>query len=332
METKLERSNLTALNEDDGGGYGGDYSGWSADYGGMGGHGWGEIVPRDKLFTTFVMPFVDPFITAYSELKKVSVNTVTLIRTMLTAAANTLVMIIPDNYDKIFAARRAKLDKIKQQYSDVYKRTWNAFKHEDFLVSAFFYDPKTFLTLQTAMRTPSAIIDLAGTLSGGVTDAAIDSMKKFFEDKTIDGYVLVEAEKTREMKGKKLLAKLFNKALASDKAEDMQAQTRKAMDEAYDIIVQQVEEISRAKSLEQLEKLFGEELIDKSKLSKLSAEEKQKTVGIERELLNQVKKLAKQVYVGNLTNEYQQARKLGVPNDNALLLKIKDTINKIKNA
>lgn len=137
----------------------------------MGMHPYGAHfgTPGD-LFKIFVKPFVDVFDTAMGKTKELSVRAQTLARVAFETIATTLVPIFSDSYKEIFANEKKHIDKIRQEYREVYQSNWDAFRDNDAFWTAFCYAPWAVITVKLIKHSPKTAGRMLSTLTGGKFD------------------------------------------------------------------------------------------------------------------------------------------------------------------
>src|SRR5581483_8494974 len=166
------------LQEDDGG-FGGDSTYYDLAMWDATNSPWGvSFGSNDQLYNIFVRPFVDVVQTAAGKTKELSQKAQTLVRVAFETIATTLIPVLTDSYNEIFQKEKENIDKIRQEYAEVYQANWDAFKDEDFLFLSFMYDPAKFIIGSLAKKAPGAAIGLLSTLTGGTIDGYLDRLKK----------------------------------------------------------------------------------------------------------------------------------------------------------
>lgn len=158
------------LQEFEGGG-GGDYAGL-----GLGGAGmpYGmHFASGNQMYNAFIKPFTDVLGVAAGKTKELATKAVSAVKVAYEAIVTTFLPFMSDDYEKIFTAEKASIDKIRSEYSDVYSSTWTAFENNDILVPAFLYSPVAFLTMQFVKKAPQASMHLVSAIGGGMFDNAM---------------------------------------------------------------------------------------------------------------------------------------------------------------
>lgn len=176
---KVKRPQNILKEDDGGGGFGsGDSGGYgSFAYGGMGQGG--NVVSDDLLYKTFISGWIDLFKTAKSATKSIVASGLGTLKIALASTINAVLPWYKENYEGIFKELHASQQKIRQEYAPVYQSITRSLKeNDDFLVSAFFYDPShffntaitnpsAFVTAMGALKAPGAVADVFDTLTGG---------------------------------------------------------------------------------------------------------------------------------------------------------------------
>lgn len=130
----------------------------------------------NDLYKIFIKPFVDVVDTTMGKTKELSQHAQTLVKVAFETIATTLVPIFSDSYKEIFAAEKKSIDKIRNDYKDVYQSNWDAFRDNDAFWTAFCYAPWAIMTIKLIKQTPKTAARLASTLSGGSADRVLSRM------------------------------------------------------------------------------------------------------------------------------------------------------------
>lgn len=313
----------TVLSEEGQGGFGGysDYVGGMG--GGAGGYGMGGIVDNDDLYKTFVKPFTDVVSVATGKTKEMSQRTVTLLRTVIEAAFQTVVPFFKDKYAEIFKEEKQHLDRIKSEYSKVYQATWDAFKDHDVLCAAFMYRPDLFLTTVLAREAPEAAAKLLSVLSGGLLDVALQKLRS----PRHEGIIKEDDEQVSPLEklvsNKKVHEVLANSDIVKQMTKEGQAMVRKTLDDVY----KQASSALTAKSLQDMQQKLGQKIPGLDKLSQVPQQERQKA---EQALLKSIKEGLKAFYVKGLETHVREAVQAGTPKNHPFVADYASTISKIK--
>lgn len=171
VERALRECIKEILKEDDYGGLGlGDAVGINA--------GGAHFASGDAMYNTFIKPFVDVVGVAAGKTKEVSQKAQTLLKVSFETIATSLIPVLRDSYEKIFAHEEDEIEKIRSQYASVYQDTWDAFNEMDILIPAFMYRPDLFITAKFIKKAPKAAAKLLSTLSGGALDKTLGKLLK----------------------------------------------------------------------------------------------------------------------------------------------------------
>ena len=347
-ERKVEqilRSHIRRIIKEEGGDFGGGgYDiGWgNIGGGGMGGGGiWGYGI-GDNL-GKFLEPFTDVLKTAIGKTKELSIKAQTLAAVAWEGLATTIVPWLSSDYSDIFRREKQEINRLKQEYGDVYKRTWDAFKNEDFLITAFFYDPASMLATVGITQAPTATKELLSILSGGRLDDLLGRIMDKFGNKSAPGG---PGEYNRHMKYEgiiheqqddagesleKVLAnpKLIDAACSSQYAQKMMSDGRTVVNGVLKDAVDHVMTVFKAHSVQDIEREMGKKLPEKiaTSLAKMQPAERQKSEAI---VIKQLQKLTKESVVNDLSKQVKVATKSGVPNNSPFIQAYMKTISKIR--
>lgn len=338
-------------------GYGGDYAGLGfgdvaggAPYGAHFGSG-------EDLYKIFVKPFVDVVQVTAGKTKEMSARTQSLVKVAFEALATTLAPWLGSDYNKIFEKEKQSIDKIRSEYADVYKATWDAFNNADILISAFAYRPDLFLTAALAKTAPKAVAKLLSVLSGGTLDKVIKQvltgkkekerrpgqagdldafLGKMFGDKgnsrLSDGHLREE-----DTEGNVQEPTGLERLVTNDKVKELLANSPKVkqLEQVGQQVVQDTlrdvfghaQDVLTAKSLTDLQTKLGKKIPGLDKLQQVPEQER---AAAEQTLLTGVKKGMKELYTKSLEAQVQTAIKAGVPQDHPFVRDYMKVISKIK--
>lgn len=340
------------LKEDDGGGGGGDYGGFGYGMGGMYGVQFGSAA---DLYNIFVKPFTDVIGIAAGKTKELGVTAQVLAKVVFESIATSLIPALEDDFDKIFEKGNEDINKIKQEYQEVYKTTMDTLLDHDILFAAFFYSPAPFIAAWVGKKAPLTLLGSLNTISGGLLDKQYAKVKtslaKYNVNLKSDGggmsstygpgssggigmgmdgggmgenTIISKKDLLIEAKLKDIYKFFANKTLASQQTRQIQAKTRKAINSMLKNVVLEYKTIQNANNVQQIEKLINKNISDIDKLNKLPPEEKVKT---EKLILDTVKKSAKTLYKTKLQNFIKAAKDAGTPDDAEFIVAIRKAIS-----
>jgi len=309
----------------------------------------------DDLYKVFIKPFVDVVDTAAGKTKELSIKAQTLVKVAFETIVTSIIPVAEDSYKEIFASEKEALDKVKQEYADVYKSNWDAFKDNDVLCAAFMYSPTMLLTLAFAKKSPKAATRMISTLSGGTLDPWLGKISKKFgwndsgpvqtglgRSDNGPGPLMGEAhlsEKDGKKGDKKPAPKKPDPAelLSSDKVkhalaksnvvQSMQKQGRAIVRKTLEQVYQQASAALKAKSLQDVQQKAGLKLKGLDKLAQLPPEERQKT---EQMILQGAMKSLKSFYIKNLQAQVKQAVASGIDESSEYVQDFNNVIKKIQ--
>lgn len=330
------------LKEDEGGG-GGDYGGLGLDS--MAGMPYGmHYASKDQMYQIFVKPFADVVGVAAGKTKELSQKGQTLLKVAFESLATTLIPILKDSYGEIFEHEKQQIDKIRSEYADVYKATWDAFNEADVLVAAFMYRPDLFLTAQLAKQAPKAAAKLLSVLSGGALDKVLGGILKGGGGGSKGGHAAkgegsfpwsegLVREAGEQPEGESKLEKLVNhkkvkQLLAnSQKVQQMTQVGQGLVQDTLKQVYEQASGVLQAKSLQDLQAKLGKKLPGLDKLAQVPQQERQ---GAEQELMKGIKQSMKEFYTKQLEGQVKAAVEAGVPKEHPYIRDYAGVISKIK--
>lgn len=287
------------------------------------------------LYKVFVEPFVDVFKVAGGKTKELSTRAQTLGKTALKAMITSLIPTIADDYEKIFAEERRKLDSIRREYGDAYDRVWAAFEHDDVKVLSFFYDPFAAGAMLGYFGGKAAIntaLDVVDSLSGGALNhLLVRNDKKTKRRSPIEqgvggdvdeGIVLEQDESTDDV------GTAVKKALSTPEAKKAISTAREAVQSSLKTVARRAQGLRNARSLADLEKIgFRPKPEAMSALNGLPAEER---TPAETQIIANVKRAGLEFYAKNLEGQLKKALSAGVPEKSAYVRDYRKIITKIK--
>lgn len=322
------------------------------DYGGLIDAGIGmspygaHFASGDQMYNTFVKPFVDVGNVAAGKTKEASKQISTSLKVAFESVATTLLPFLRDSYSEIFKEEKEALDKIKNEYNDVYNATWDAFKDNDVVCMAFAYNPGSVITQGLAKTAPEAVSKLLSVLSGGSLDGFLDQVKKKFgsapskghdnagagnSDSWMDESVLREDDQddARNLSASDVLAdkKVINKALASPEARRMQSEAQNAVRKSLTTVYKQAQAITSATSLEDLQTKLGKKIPGLEKLNNIPEDQRQQS---EQDILTKTKKSMTEFLVKSLQAQVQTAIKGGIPKTAQYVKDYQSVISKVQ--
>lgn len=298
------------------------------------------------LYNVFVRPFTDVLGVAAGKTKELSQKAQTLGKVAFEAVATTLVPVLRDSYAEIFAKEQQEVERVKQEYAQVYQRTWDAFKDHDALCAAFMYSPVAFLTLKFADRSPKVVAKLLSVLTGGELDPWLRKVSHAFgwdrqgRGKDAGRYLsgvgdmgaaheglVREASHGLPDVGQVLTnRKVVERVRGSDVVRRLEQDGKRIVRDTLKKAYEQAAAVAGAKDLADLQRRTGAK-IDLSKLQQVPQQERQKA---EQALLAGTKKAMKDFYVKNLTGQVEAAEQAGVPGDHPYVRDYRSVIGRIK--
>lgn len=327
--------------------------------GGMSPYG-AQYGSKDDMYKTFIKPFVDVVQTTAGKTKELSQKAQTLTKVAFEAIATSLIPILRDDYKEIFAKEKKAMQKIRQEYAEVYQSNWDALLNDDLQVAAFFYNPAAFFTVHAARKAPAILLNIISVLTGGELDDWVEKVKtkvkspvkkdrhgtKFVNqtykkgDKTHlpsggPGYGVNYYEgRLREDKqgapdvaqllsSEKLKARIQQSPIVQKMQQSGQAIHRGTLEQVF----KQAQAVMSANSLQDLQNKTGSKMPGLDKLQQVPQQERQ---GAERAILDVTKKSMKEFYVKSLEDQAKAAAAAGVPEDSGFVQDYYSIISKIK--
>lgn len=299
----------------------------------------------EDLYKIFVKPFVDVVQTTAGKTKEISLKAQTLAKVAFEAVATSLIPILSDSYSEIFEQEKEEMDKIRAQYSEVYKSNWDAFKDNDVLAAAFMYSPTGLLTIEFARKSPAIAARLISSLSGGTLDKFLKKISDKFPDwnspagptglgRRDDGPGTLESvmreDKNQQsvdigkiLASKKVIAALQNSPVVRKMEKQGQAIVRNTLEQVF----KQAKGVLTAKSLQDVQSKTGAHLKGLDKLAQVPEQERQK---LEQSILDGAKKSLKSFYVKNLQAQVKQAVDGGISRTSSYVQDYENVIRKIQ--
>lgn len=294
------------------------------------------------LYNVFVKPFTDVVDTTVGKTKELSTRAQTLAKVSFEALATTIIPVLGDDYESIFANEKQELDKLRAQYKDIYDATWTAFKDNDVVSAAFLYAPAAVITAKAAQQAPIQTVKLLNVLAGGKLDGFLKKVVNKFKfgdtKKPLDrdsgeglpeGRIL-ELHKKASSFGEILAQRGVKQAIEQNpKVSQMQDSARQVVNGSLQKVLKSAQAVTSAKSIEDLQRKVGHKLKGADDVAKLPDEERQR---LEAVLLPSLKKSALSMYVKGIEDQIKQAIKGGIPEDHPFIAVHKELLAKLKAA
>jgi len=175
-----------------------EYEGMGS-YDSMGmGMGWGAS--QSDLLNTFITPFTDVVKVAVGQAKEIVRRSRTLVRVAFETVMTTLIPFVEDSYDEIFREEKADIERIRNEYKDVYDRTAKSFNNLGAI--GFFMAPGPFLLAKIGSSGPKAVAKTLSVATGGLSDKYFSSgsgpkNSGLFDAKYVHGTFLLEKEEEK---------------------------------------------------------------------------------------------------------------------------------------
>jgi len=337
------------------------------DYGPMDTAGMMGSSYQGDLFKVFGSPFVDAVQTAIGKTKELTTRAKTLVKVVWGTIVTTLNPMLRADYAGVFDEEKEEINKIRNDYSEVYKRNDEAFKG-DAVALAFMASPALVMGAFTAKAAPKVAKSLLSATTGGFSDQLYDATKEKLQKtgRWMLGNKGAKAPKktSRESGGKsrnpsdlwgesqqiteddsneknqkggftpqKLMKnpKFLTKVYSSPEAEKMKKTAteiyRKSLDQIYNQAEGVLKNAKSPQDLQNLMKKNKKEIPEIKKLSELEGKEKQEA---EKSIMKTIRASMKQFYIKSLEDKVQEVLKQGVPEDAQYVKDYRSTIQKIK--
>ena len=306
---------------------------------------WGvHYFSDDALYKAFVKPFTDVISTAAGQGKELARKAQTVVASTFEAIATILIPAFNSDYTKIFEKEAKDIEKIRSEYADVYKSTWDALSTEDVLFAAFAYAPGPFLAGTIAKKAPSAAAKLASILSGGSLDNILSKYTKggggghksstvgpspssFFEGKKFIAEAGEEQQKPKQtlsgILSNKKVQQIFN---SNAEAQRMSEEMKKTVHTSLNTIYDRAKAVNSAKNLNDLQNVVKKKFPEVEKLKEIPQEQR---AAAESQLADTIKKSVKKFYADNLKKQADEAIKAGISKDHPYVNDLLKTVNSI---
>jgi len=318
---------------------------------------------NQDIVDAFITPFTDVFKTAKASAKKLTTRVATGLRVILEAAIASIIPGISADYTAIFDREQEAIDKINEEYKDVYDRTSSAIGSNDAGLIAFMASPaltlgylggklaaketKSILSACTAGYSDKVLPALQRSerwfLGGPNTDttprkSAGKSGKKpsdFFEshqELTED-----DDQKKKDAKGSENKASI--KKIVTDKeamqkifdnpyTKKMQTAAKKLYQNTLKEVYAEAKKVLKdVNTLEDIEKLSKKKIPQLEELKKLPPAEKS---AAEKSMITSIRKSMKAYYVKNLEGQVKSVKDAGIPDNSQYVQDYNLVIAKIK--
>lgn len=303
---------------------GGDYGGF--DFGGYGagaGMGmWGAMGSTEGLISTFVKPFTDVLVTAVGKTKELSRSAQNLLNVTFETLVTTLIPIYSDSFDEIFEKERADIDKIRQKYRKVYESNIEMFSDSDMGVLAYAFNPASYITSQFISAAPKTALKMIEVLTGDNEHVkkVLNNVKRLYSLDVNESFACSKHSRLLLERTKKKLPPLasvlsskeiVDAVKASPVTKEMMRDAKKVARQAYEAMLADVRELSRAQTLSDIQRATGKQLAAETKrLNDLPQNER---AAAERAIVSTLKKSVKKLYSEKLRGQLERLKQLRVP-------------------
>lgn len=322
-----------------------------------------------QLYNTFIKPFVDVVAVTTGKAKEMGARTLTAAKVAFEAIATTVIPWLTSDYEEIFQKEKQAIDKIRDEYKEVYAATWDAFRNKDVALIAFFCYPGIVMTSTFARNSPLTALRVMNVMSGGTMDDTIMKVKTTFaspfyhghhgsHSKTTTNYMtfnspggdkmgwmgesIVKEDDGDEEKKKTTKGEKSKKERFADVVTDKRL-VKKALSSPFAQRVQAdarriventlrdvTEKASNVMAATSLEDLQKRVGKPLKGMDKLHNVDKESRQEAEKRVLENVKKSMREFYVKNLEAQVKDAVSAGIPQDSGFVKTYAATINKIR--
>jgi hypothetical protein len=242
----------------------------------------------------FLTPFFNVAKTALAGILDIGVHAVGLIKTVIGAVRNSVIPFVKKDLDAINRETKARSEKIRQEFKDVYDHTDSIIKGDDFQVLLFALNPAAYLVGKAA--------ELAKvTVDKTVPQKASLKAAKSKTQSLLDSLLENKAEIKKLISEKASKEQVTSAVNSGEKAQELLAASTSALAARLKSVLDKTNSFDSIKSLEELQQVVGKDLKLKN-MEKLKPEDKKTT---EEELLDS----AKDEYITNMITQLQSELK-----------------------
>jgi len=293
------------------------------------------------LLKTFWQPFADVFKTGAAELKKLSRRVQTVVAVAFQTIKTTLIPAAKSNYKEIFKKQEDDIQKIKNEYKDVYDRTKAALSSNDAKILSFLMFPEFVITKDFVKNSPFIAMDLISIASGGSLDDQFDAAKEKmgkwgWTKESIsykDSYLLEKKDESKQ-KSKEYLGNIlsneknFNKMISAiaknPRAQKLKSELLGAYENKLNAVIKSSQVLADVKTIQDLRKALKNPGLGGEEINKLDPKEREKS---EKMIIQSAKEMLKNFYSGVLEKELSE---LKLPDGHPLTRLYTNAISKIK--
>ena len=309
----------------------------------------------------FLQPFIDVWNIGIGKLKELKADVKATLKTSWRVALTSVIPTMNKGYKDILDERDQEIAAVKSQYKEVYNSAWSVFKNDDFALLGFFYNPTAVLTSAFAKKASETTLEVMDTLVAGSpvegvidwfkkkwekagTEAPTDSSKSSSSSSSGGSKELMKKDEGRRRSSALLredksgslglsltkvppeeYEKLVSKVMQSPKAKQMMSDAKKLVNEMLTDIYKKAQDITNAKSFDDLKRL---KLLpnDFKPPETKNPEEQKKNEAL---LFNTVRESMKKNFKMKLEDNIKSALKAGIPESSEFIAAHKKVINAI---
>lgn len=130
---------------------------------------WGISIKPNRLYDTFINPFVDVIRVTRAEAEKLSSSLQRLVLTIKEAIVSTAIPVVKGKYESIKARERTQIARIDSKYAEVFRRVQAGIDQPDFQLALFMRSPGAYLASRLLSASGEVAKEVALTLTGRAT-------------------------------------------------------------------------------------------------------------------------------------------------------------------
>ena len=236
----------------------------------------------------FLTPFFNVAKTALAGLLDVGVHVVGLIKTVIGAVRNSVIPFVKKDLDAINQETKARSEKIRQEFKDVYDHTDRIIQGDDFQVLLFALNPAAYLVGKAA--------DIAKTTidKTKISEPSVKAAKSKTQQ-LLDALLENKTEVKKLISERATKAQVIDAVNSGEKAKELLGVSTAALAARLKSVVEKVNAFAAIESLEELQRTVGKDLKLKS-MEKLKPEDRKTT---EEEILDS----ARDEYIANMVGQ-----------------------------
>lgn len=216
---------------------------------------WGISIKPNRLYDTFINPFVDVIRVTRAEAEKLSASAQRLILTIKEAIVSTAIPAVRGKYEAIKSRERMQIARIDSKYADVYRRIQAGIDQPDFQLALFMRSPGAYLASRILSSSGDVAKEMALTLTGRANfDQSIELGSGRVKNKV--SWTAYHEALIREGSSSDLVTAIDNSPIVRE----MQRAAIKVRSKTLDDISHLARAVASAKTLEQLSSILSKDI------------------------------------------------------------------------